>query len=449
MLSPGHVGCLLLVLLPALGERLTDVKESLSASSSTHRKGSLAKPLTRAPSMLQAKSTLKKTAANSTDLTDLALNGSNATELANNQTLDAQNTLNEPGRRSQFASLPPAPLTFLQEDSTAQQEENEFPVDAPEAAPELLHGAQQVLPLLMPVSGIVAGVRRWQLGIIIGGLSLLAAAVVCVACLCRRHRPAASRLCQEVEKIRVSRGADLQSMFKLSSAVDGPCQPLRPGILTRVEGRVVTDQSAGGSLAAPFSGSECVYYSASVSQQRHDSIHQPPLAFHSSDRDFVIEVKDAPHVRINVSGSDVALFSMKRGLREWQQAFAEAPKSWCSFVLEHLVPSTDASMHFKKCIDLGSDGVALEFRECALLADSSITCVGEVFRDERGNLQLVPWQPQLAELDVGNGKTSKPWLQRAVPWLEGQSGWRKALGSADCLVGNVLVSDSLVQGMSL
>ncbi|CAE8599749.1 unnamed protein product, partial [Polarella glacialis] len=218
-----------------------------------------------------------------------------------------------------------------------------------------------------------------------------------------------------VKKIRISSGADLQSMFA--------AQPLHPGILTRVEGRVVADD--GCALAGPFSERQCVFYSASVSQQRHDGIIQPPLAFHSAGADFVVELKDAPHIRLLVSSSDVALFNMSKGLQEKEEIFSVAPKGWCGFVLEHMLPSPDASAHFKNCLDLGSDGVALEFRECALLAGSMVTCVGQVTRDRNGALRLLPWKPQLAapgaEESRGSAEANEPWLSlkaKAMPWLD-------------------------------
>mmetsp|Transcript_34685 Transcript_34685/g.62966 ORF Transcript_34685/g.62966 Transcript_34685/m.62966 type:complete len:380 (-) Transcript_34685:186-1325(-) len=230
----------------------------------------------------------------------------------------------------------------------------------------------------------------------------------------RQKSASGGPLLQEVSRLRITRGQDLQSMFKTLKAEGLPA--LKPGILTRVEGKVLVGE---GTLEAPFSGRDSVFYSASVSHQRHDSIHQPPLAFHSAGKDFVLELLDAPGVRLHVSSSDVALFDMAGGgLEEWSEAFSQAPKSWCSFVLEHLVPSADASMHFKKCIDLGSDGLSLDFRECALQAGRTVTSVGEVLRDERGNLRLRPWKPTTQLLG-------------------------RSTASAESLVGSVMISDNL------
>jgi len=260
---------------------------------------------------------------------------------------------------------------------------------------------------LRPIIAAVSGMRRyayWMMAVIVVALALRPWK------LWQSQAPG-TPLFQEVSQLRVTQGRDLQSMFKTGEALPA----LKPGILTRVEGRVLVGE---GTLAAPFSGRESVFYSASVSHQRHDNIHQPPLAFHSAGKDFMLELLDVPDVRLHVSSSEVALFDMAGGgLEEWSEAFSQAPKSWCSFVLEYLVPSTDASMHFKKCIDLGSDGLSLDFRECALQAGRTVTSVGEVLRDEQGNLRLRPWQPtQLLD---------------------------RSAGSAESLVGNVMISDNL------
>eukprot|EP00930_Biecheleria_cincta_P072052 TRINITY_DN59495_c0_g1_i1.p1 TRINITY_DN59495_c0_g1~~TRINITY_DN59495_c0_g1_i1.p1 ORF type:complete len:504 (-),score=95.19 TRINITY_DN59495_c0_g1_i1:2-1513(-) len=276
----------------------------------------------------------------------------------------------------------------------------------------------------------------------LGTLLLLGVFALCAFQPCRGHRPSANRVCKEVEKIQIARGKDLQRMLEPSSSPAA-------GKLVRVEGRIALADQAE-ALTAPFSGRECVFYSASVSQQRHDSIHQPPLAYHSIGKDFVLKLTDAANVQLHISSEDVAMFQMSRGLHVSEQAFSEAPKSWCSFVLEHLLPSADASNHFKKCADLGSDGETLEFRECALLVGGIVTCVGELSH-ENGRLKVHPWQPQRAVSgDAGTGQLppSEPWLQHTGNAHEGH--WRRALGSAGCLVGSIMVSDNiLLQGKML
>lgn len=214
------------------------------------------------------------------------------------------------------------------------------------------------------------------------------------------RRPKAKGLCQKVSKIPVTSGAAIQSMFgMLRDNEKLPQQPLCPGLLMRLEGRIVA--KPGGKLSAPFSGRPCVFYSASVSHQRCDSVHAPPLACHTLGTDFLLELSDAP-VSISVCSHDVALFSMINGLQVRQQAFMDAPETWRGFLVAHLLPSSSSAAK----LDLGPSGVALEFRECALLLGAAVTCMGTVVRDQDGNLCLHPWQP-LANLQplalVGSG----------------------------------------------
>ena len=67
----------------------------------------------------------------------------------------------------------------------------------------------------------------------------------------------------------------------------------------------------------------------------------------------------------------------------------------------------------RKCLDLGSDGVALDFRESALLCGSHVTCVGQVVKD------------------------GGHWTLQAAP----RSRWAVWQKQKDCLAGSVLISD--------
>lgn len=203
----------------------------------------------------------------------------------------------------------------------------------------------------------------------------------------------------KTELMVASRGAELRSMFgvagenesddaKAKAATD--VQPMRPGMLMRVQGRVVA--KPGTSLMAPFSSRHCVLYSASASHQRHDSVHQPPLAFFSSHSDFEIEALDEPGLTLAVHGQDVSLFDMGAGLHCCEHAFSSAPVSLRGFVIAHpAIAAAPACGQTGQA--LGSDGLLIDFRECALVVGSVVTCVGEVARDRCGRLGLVPWQP--------------------------------------------------------
>jgi len=260
-----------------------------------------------------------------------------------------------------------------------------------------------------------------------------------------------------VAQLPVATSADIQAVLKNSSG--GASTPHAAPM--RFEGRIKSRQ--GGSLAAPFSGRRCVSFSSSVSRSRHDSIHSPPLAFHTASSDFEIELSGAPEVSLVIHSHDVSLFAMGDGLHTRENAFPAAPESWQSFVLAHLVPAADASTHFGACVDLSSDGASLEFRECALLEGSLVTCVGEVTRDCTGAISLQPWRPQTGDSEGQSHQHGLQWVvEKAAPRLatalsrggrqppsSGSSGSPSAAsggagGAAkehEGLVGRVMVSD--------
>ncbi|CAE8591623.1 unnamed protein product, partial [Polarella glacialis] len=104
---------------------------------------------------------------------------------------------------------------------------------------------------------------------------------VAMSLFTRRTAPCASaELSRTVDQLPVSTKQEVLSMLA------GP----RPGI-QRLEGRIVP--RAGVAMSAPFSSRPCVMYSASASQQRRqDGVHQPPLAYHATGSDFILELDD-------------------------------------------------------------------------------------------------------------------------------------------------------------
>lgn len=386
--------------------------------------------LSKAPSMLQSKTTLSKSHVKT-----------HATAVSETDPL----SFFQSDESVETAADSPAEVEVLDSDVTV------VPAGEPEThkKPEqMVSDSIQLLPWEFFSNGKTSHSQQRIVAGCLATLLLLGLFAVCVFQPCRGPRPSANRVCKAVEKIRISHGEDLERMLQQPTSPPGP---FGPGKLIRVEGRIAqADQAEGNSLTAPFSGRECVFYSASVSQQRHDSIHQPPLAFHSTGSDFVLKLTSSANVQLHISSDDVAMFYMSRGLQVSEQAFSDAPKSWCSFVLEHLLPSADASNHFKKCADLGSDGETLEFRECALLVGAIVTCVGELSH-ENGRLKIRPWQPQTAVSGLaGTGQLppSEPWLRHTGHAFDGH--WRRALGPAECLAGGVMLSDNIVlQGKML
>jgi len=258
--------------------------------------------------------------------------------------------------------------------------------------------------------------------------------------------------------------ADIQRMF---GGLDVASEHLasfpvhHTGKLMRVQARVKA--VAGNSLTAPFSGRQCVSYSASVSQRRHDSVHPPPLAFHQANADFLLEVAGAPSTLVHVSGQDVSLFDMADGLQVTEQVFISAPRTWRGFVLAHLVPSADATTHFGSCGELSPEGAPLEFRESALIVGSVVTCVGELTRSAGGRLQLQPLRSSSCQAEEAStrqvlvqeelpSKRSKSWISRAASWMALSHRSRElTAASKEGLLGHVMASDqpSLVGSAAL
>jgi hypothetical protein len=282
------------------------------------------------------------------------------------------------------------------------------------------------------------------------GVAITIAGCVLLAVLAasrKRQALGATDQRRRVEAIPLTAGAEIQSSFAVSTTGgQAAMQPMCPGLLTRLQGRVVA--KPGGALVAPFSGKTCVIYSASVSDHREDGVHQPPVAFHTGGADFTIELEDGSQVSVAVQSQDVSLFDMQDGRYASEQAFTHAPNLWRGFVLAHLVPGANVSSRTMGQVDLGSRGL-LNFCECALLVGSTVTCVGEVARDRHGELSLCPWRPHAATAaPLPQPRRSRlGFLPRALPWLAtswergGRSKAPKDGVRSDPLVGHVLISD--------
>mmetsp|Transcript_58754 Transcript_58754/g.129096 ORF Transcript_58754/g.129096 Transcript_58754/m.129096 type:complete len:577 (-) Transcript_58754:158-1888(-) len=272
-------------------------------------------------------------------------------------------------------------------------------------------------------------------------------AVLAVLALCallagvqviRGRRHGASAVRARAEQVRVTTGGSLQGLEEVGN---GPfAKPLSPGLLMRIEGRVAP-KAGQGCLSAPLSGRPCVLYSASVSHDRHDGVHQPPVAFHSAGVDFSVELSlpDALEpILVGVHSHDAALFDMTTGRYAFEQTLAEAPDALRGFVLAHLTSGSDVSSQVVNRVDPeGIEGV-LEFRECALVAGGMVTVIGEIARERDGGLQLYPWRPPSSAESAPGSDGAEPWL--ATSW---ESPWeaKKAAVQRDPLVGRVMVSD--------
>lgn len=236
-----------------------------------------------------------------------------------------------------------------------------------------------------------------------------------------RPRDALSRtMRQKLECMRVATGPEVRSAMGVRGEDADKASSL--GVM-RIQGRIVG--KAIGSLSAPLSSRPCVQYSASVSQHRHDGVHQPPVSFHSAAREFSVQLEDCPEMLLDVQGQDVFPFDMQSGRYACELAFADAPDSWRSFLLAHLTPTVEgggatgnscALSGRMNCVDLGAKG-PLKFRECALVVGARVTCVGEVVRERNGKLRLCPWSPLADEAKNKNKIPAMPWLSsKPDPW---------------------------------
>mmetsp|Transcript_116825 Transcript_116825/g.330524 ORF Transcript_116825/g.330524 Transcript_116825/m.330524 type:complete len:560 (-) Transcript_116825:114-1793(-) len=206
---------------------------------------------------------------------------------------------------------------------------------------------------------------------------------------------------RQVEALAVCHAAEVAKRLPMASGYDCVLsRPLSSGGSLRLEGIVEPATTFGvNALAAPLTRQSCVIYSASVSRQVHDGIPPVPVAFASASVDFVIALVNAREVRIQLQGEDVSLFGICRGRCVERRPFARAADHWQDFVLTHqaCAPGTAS----RTCSTLIADATPLEFQECALLAGSMVTVVGELHRSADGLLSLRPcptssygWAPE-------------------------------------------------------
>jgi hypothetical protein len=224
----------------------------------------------------------------------------------------------------------------------------------------------------------------WLFGIV--GLGCL-----CLSCLgggCAvfawQGRLASPSIRSHVEDLPLCSALEVQRRLPVCGGYD--ChfsKPLSSSQLLRLEAYV--DGPSSNALTSPLTGQACVLYSVAVSRQLHDGIHPAPVAFASGSIDFVISLKDAPHVRINLKAEELSLFDMRRGRRVERKTFAAAPDKWQDFILTHR-----AGTEWTTVAQMRSDSSCLEFEECTLLCGALATFVGELHRGSDGSLSLRP-----------------------------------------------------------
>lgn len=200
-------------------------------------------------------------------------------------------------------------------------------------------------------------------------------------------------------------------------------KPLSSRQLLRLEACIVGPSGHSTLLSAPLSGQTCVLYSVAVTRQLHEGMHPAPVAFASACVDFVISLRDAPDVRINVKGKHVSLFHMSLGSLQERQRFSAVPTSWQEFVLDHMASA--AGNEGQTSSSIYSNNATLEFQEYALVGGVPATFVGELHRDTDGSLSLTPLQhgshsQELSDPDLDSctaGSSTSPVTPRRQPSL--------------------------------
>lgn len=355
---------------------------------------------------------------------------------------------------SPSAATPDTGLTFIQIGSSINETKPEEIVDdyvGPPPPPSnastsgIALGDARVLREAPSETYLFGGPDRMQFGSLAVGMFTLALSLSAMAARFifhgwMQHRLAQGGIREKAEKLKVTHSAELEDMFPV---VKGAKSEMKSGVLMRIQGRVVSESQ--GSLVAPLSGQQCVMYSASISHQRHDGIHQP-VAFRSESTDFAIEMRGSPNLRITVHSHDVGLFDMVGGKLAREHTLAEAPDAWRAFLLAHCVPGQDASSG----VALGPDDSLLDFRESALDQGVEVTCIGEIARDRNGNLSLYPWRPTPNKVAPGGllefvreDVARKPTLSQEVTARIksfARSIWPQP-SRRESLVGRVMISD--------
>jgi hypothetical protein len=155
-----------------------------------------------------------------------------------------------------------------------------------------------------------------------------------------------------------------------------------------------------------------------ASRQLHDGVPPVPVAFASSSVDFVISLKDAPHILIHLRGEDVSLFDVGRGRCAERLTFGAAPERWQDFVVTHRAAAP--GIDWQTSSQLSADGATLDFQECALLIGGLATFVGELHRGADGTLYLRPLQSDNISTDTSGTPRRRSLTERwRTSWERG------------------------------
>jgi hypothetical protein len=220
------------------------------------------------------------------------------------------------------------------------------------------------------------------------------------------QRQLSSPIGAQVEALQICDAAEVERRLPASGGYD--CifsKPLSSCELLRLEARIEGPVAGSAELLSPLTNQACILYSAAVTRQLHDGIPPVPVAFASASVDFVISLKDAPHVLIHLRGEDVSVFDMGHGRSIERRTFGSAPDSWQDFILTHRAAAP--GIDWQTSSQLRSDSAVLDFQECALFTGVLATFVGELHRGADGTLSLRPLQNDNISTDTSGASRQR------------------------------------------
>lgn len=273
--------------------------------------------------------------------------------------------------------------------------------------------ASQYRLLAMSAGVLAAGLVLAGMLLSQSGDSCAAPELPCVSAL-TSETPAVCIARQRAEALPASGAQDVTRLLPSSTGYDCAfAKPTSSKCLVRLEARVVgVAPGSGENLVAPLSKKQCVVYSSAVSRPVHEAMRPIAAAFSQGAVDFVVSLLGAERGRevfVEVSGEDVSLFDLCEGRLMQRCEYRDAPSHWQDFVVAHRAPGID-DRNSKGCLGEHPDA-CLEFQECALCVGAHVTLLGELQRDARGRLSLVPRQSSARRKD--RWRTS--WEQSGCP----------------------------------
>merc|ERR1719491_1588903 len=238
-----------------------------------------------------------------------------------------------------------------------------------------------------------------------------------------------------VEGMKRSPGLEVVDKLIAGSLYDcAIMRPLTSRQLIRLEARV-EEAASGFCLWTPLTQQACVRFTATTSRQMNGSDHAVPMSYHNASIDFVISLLDAPHVRIELEGSDLSTFDMSTGRMAAKRTFDSAARHWQEFAMTYQIGGKpQPAARFR------SENAVLEFQETSIVIGTSITVIGELQRNAVGTLLLRPMLEDNSESP--EPMKNEPWRTSwESPDIRHPSSWTSLAKARKPWLGKVWVSD--------